>query len=97
MSDIKAGDLVMVVKPRQCCGSSHAIGKVFLVVSVGIETVNCSICGKEEKMVVARVSTGLMGDISRLKKIPPLSDLEDVETHNKDLIPNEKETIGERA
>lgn len=92
-NDIKAGDLVMVVKPTRCCESSHAIGKVFLVTSVGIETCNCLICGKEERMVVALVSTGLRGDITRLKKIPPLSDLEDVSTHRQYLLPNKQKEV----
>lgn len=31
MSEIKVGDLVMVVKPRSCCGDARAIGKIHTV------------------------------------------------------------------
>jgi glutamate/tyrosine decarboxylase-like PLP-dependent enzyme len=31
MSNIKVGDLVMVVKPAPCCGSNNSLGRVFTV------------------------------------------------------------------
>lgn len=59
MSDIKAGDLVMVVRPQPCCGDASAIGEVFVVRDVaGADAdVHCCECGEDLNDSIA-----LMGD-----------------------------------
>jgi hypothetical protein len=47
MSDIKAGDLVMVVRGTPCCNQLGAVGSVYQVVAVGTATGYCSRCGTE--------------------------------------------------
>jgi len=99
MSDIKAGDLVMVVKPQPCCGGLGSVGKVFRVTHVHENFSICDWCGQDlglQTLLSDDNNFNAGYDNERCKKIPPLSDLEDVETHSKDLIPN-KETIGEMA
>jgi hypothetical protein len=100
MSDIKAGDLTLIYKPMTCCGYSGSIGDFIVVDEVVDINSGCSRCGKYIQTLYALyLEDGELAaiEISRLKKIPPLSDLEDVERHSKDLIPNKKETIGEMA
>jgi len=97
--NIKAGDLVMVVKPLSCCGRFDGVGFIYTVTGLPSHKLSrCGYCGiVEDSINELKLSDGSVCEISRLKKIPPLSDLEDVETHSKDLIPNKKETIGEMA
>jgi hypothetical protein len=98
MSDIKEGDLVMIVKPINCCGSSNSVGKIRTVIGVSKDISFCPYCHFVlPKALLVHLSSGSYVHLNRLKKIPPLSDLEVVETHSKDLIPNKKETIGEMA
>lgn len=42
---IKVGDLVMVVKPKSCCGDDKAVGKVFTAKAVVNEKTYCDVCG----------------------------------------------------
>ena len=93
-NDIKAGDLVMVVRP-QSCGCIRELYKQFKVDSIDYLTgrfYECSTCGKDiVDSAYASDGNGYGYEIKTLKKIPPLSDLEDVTTHRQDLIPNEQE------
>ena len=74
---ISVGDLVQVVKPRVCCGDASGLGKVFKV--GGFHTGSfCMACG-----IVAVDVAEIAGDfrsceISRLKRIPPLEELDDL-------------------
>jgi hypothetical protein len=43
---IQAGDLVMVVKPTPCCGSSKGIGRIFKVAVVDSDPNARCVCGK---------------------------------------------------
>ena len=72
---MKAGDLVMVVKPSTCCGSASAVGKVFVVNEVS-ETwiLKCSHCaaifdGKASSLYEEGVEAAVL--VSRLIKIDP--------------------------
>lgn len=84
---IAAGDLVMVVRGRQCCGWPSAIGKVFVVQAVVIgSNCYCDACKTEVPDDIAR--TGglsprgrLVGiELSRLIRIDPPALPESVET-----------------
>lgn len=84
MSDIKVGDLVMVV--RTCCSVSaeRVMGALFTVSHIGNELAKCSGCGatdfgglfafSSEKYGKRRIAD--MAPISWIKRIPPLSELE---------------------
>ena len=80
MSDIKVGDLVMVVKSSLCCGSTDGIGETFVVRWLGRPNGQCEACGNCRPTYGAdSVTNGDDGyDLRRLKRIPPLSDLERV-------------------
>lgn len=45
MSEIKAGDLVMVVRPTVCCGGTKNIGRVFTAKRVFAYEARCAGCG----------------------------------------------------
>lgn len=76
MSDIKAGDLIMCVKPSLCCGVSKGIGKTATVTAVESATVICSDCGHEqflENAIFGERPDGRQGYVerSRVIKISP--------------------------
>lgn len=86
MNDIQVGDLVMVVKPKICCGLSGGIGKIFRV-SGFFPHSRCGSCGKTIEQKFALLNGEFSGAfVVRLKKIPPLTELE-----------SQKETIHESA
>jgi hypothetical protein len=72
MSDIKAGDLVMVVKPIHCCGGTASIGLVFVVQEVAIAGGKCGGCYVQHPpMPVAFINDWFRYDLHRLIKIDP--------------------------
>lgn len=74
MSDIKAGDLVMIVKLMPCCGNGK-LGYSFTAMAVRSLRSTCGFCGHvyESNVLVGHPSyperTGVL--MSRLKKIDP--------------------------
>lgn len=79
----KPGDLVMVVKPRECCGNRGSIGAVATVVSrIPSRTVYCTACGfvcaNDETLVSLDDNTGC--ETSRLIKIDHLTEQDKTET-----------------
>lgn len=71
--NIKAGDLVMVVKPTPCCGSLIGVGAAFRVTRVVLDYGLCTVCGSRGKHVVAY--EGSIGALAvRLIRIDPLSE-----------------------
>lgn len=76
---IKAGDLVQVVRP--CC--SHQLDQTIFVVGEVVPSpciAFCRGCGHEAPAgtLVARVEESAIGkELAWLKRIPPLSELED--------------------
>ena len=81
MSEIREGDLVVVVKPSSCCGFTGKIGKVFKVTGI-ITCHGCIHCGSilNYGEPLALRDNGMTGYIfSRLKRIPPLSKLESID------------------
>lgn len=83
---IKEGDLVAVVRPTPCCASTVGMGSVYTVVHLGRFSLQCLCCGEvfEDETQAAQFfieaspgktyPTGHL--ISRLKRIPPLEELE---------------------
>jgi len=76
---IKKGDLVVIVKAAICSKSTKLVGHHFVVHKiVNNYRVRCSIC-KQLHTVTAVFKKGVGGvDLRRLKKIPPLSELQEV-------------------
>ena len=80
---IAVGDLVMVVRPSPCCGSDLAVGRrIFTVASLDFDSGTCSGCGANIPPVKAAFNenNGKHYQLNRLKRIPPLSELESSKT-----------------
>lgn len=72
MSDIKVGDLVMVVKSTPCCGNSSVNGMVFRVTRMAVERSVCTKCfAVFTDQVRVTVENGKSGLLCRFKKIDP--------------------------
>ena len=83
MSDIKVGDLVVVVKPRGC-GCTINLGRVFRVLNFGIWNARCSACRHIlPKIFMAEADEIYAFEPYRLKRIPPLEELEGKRTEEK--------------
>ncbi len=85
MSAIKAGDLVMVVKPRPCCAKG-LLGVVFTVAAVkppSTGLIHCD-CGATYEVLapVAWRADDRVAELWRLIKIDPPAQPESVDTDN---------------
>ena len=88
MSDetIREGDLVVIVKPVQCCGSQDNLGQIFTVQRIFMSKQNrCRACGGiSARNVLVAVQQETMPPLARslyrLRRIPPLSELETTNT-----------------
>lgn len=85
MSDraIQVGDLVQVIKPSDC-GCTNSIGRIFCVGSIAaIRHVQCKHCGQDAHMETLgawRQDRSGWCELYRLKRIPPLAELDAVST-----------------
>jgi hypothetical protein len=84
--EIKAGDLVMVVKPRICCGNGISIGKIFTAGIVTDSSIRCN-CGHVSFDIHKHVAdgSGKYCEISRLIKIDPPA-LPETITHDEEIV-----------
>lgn len=80
MSNIKAGDLVMVVRPTPCCGNTGGMGTVYRAAEVSAVESYCDWCGKDWSGVVVWHEDDSGCDVSRLIRIDPPALPESVET-----------------
>jgi hypothetical protein len=72
---IKVGDLVLVVRPRLCCGHDFKLGLIFTALSVQKIGGLCTFCGKDgDEEVVSGGDFRILRN--RLKRIPPLDEPE---------------------
>ena len=78
MSQIKVGDLVQVVRGVPCCGGFNKLGVTFKVVRfLTLSGRICGWCGVTTTRNNACGSGMVSGyDVARLKRIPPLEELE---------------------
>ena len=78
MKLISVGDLVVVVKPTPCCGSSELVGTIFIVKEFTDNPTRCKFCKvmRNYDMRVRGLST--VYELYRLKRIPPLSELDNI-------------------
>jgi hypothetical protein len=74
---IGVGDLVAVVKPTPCCGNPTAVGWHFIVSGFRSNAPGqCMYCGDFQHKMVADGHPECAFNIDRLKRIPPLDELE---------------------
>lgn len=81
-ADIKPGDLVMVVRPTQCCGSASSIGATGIVEQNPLWAIcaSCDACGDIDYDIDSfRTIQGGGYHFSTLKKIDPLALADEVE------------------
>jgi hypothetical protein len=80
MSDkpISVGDMVVVVKPSECCGDTRNIGWIFRVDNMMGGANYCGICKKDwgESLDLWPNGSRWSVPIQNVKRIPPLSELE---------------------
>ena len=69
---IRAGDLVMIVRPNLCCGNADGVWEIYTVEDVGRYLLRCDSC-KSISLEIAAVYHGSNygTQLSRLKKIHP--------------------------
>lgn len=77
-TDIKPGDLVVVVRGSPCGHTNNLIGKVFTVLGIHPVGARCTDCGFKILMPCAMYRAGCAVPFAWLKKIPPLADIETV-------------------
>lgn len=80
MSAIKAGDLVMVVRPTLCCGHPGQIGTVFVAESVEMACGESECCGDPTPIMCASIDSEYGYDLRGLIRIDPPALPESVET-----------------
>lgn len=83
---IKVGDLVVVVRPQVCCGSTKRLGAIFTAEYITGGANYCANCETKFSNSVDAWQRGMEWSmpVDRLKRIPPLNELEGVD---------EKETL----
>lgn len=74
---IKVGDLVQIVKPKPCCGGG-TLGFYFFVEAIEPSDGCCTDCGAFLFDKLAALVPGEPGSVAvyRLRRVPPLSELE---------------------
>lgn len=86
MSDrpIQVGDLVQVVLPTPCCGKLGKLyGTMFTVSGFRTSYGRCAQCNLPGPRLVAEGHSNRTFSVVRLKRIPPLSELEGERTQEK--------------
>lgn len=77
-TNIRVGDLVLVAKPTPCCGNTEHVGIIFTVSKLSrLNVRDCWYCSHRYVEPMAAIDEN--GDeylISRLRRIPPIADLE---------------------
>lgn len=84
---IKAGDLVMVVKPTKCCGNVNILGRVSTAKEIYISNLTCRHCSYVERRSAVIMSDGMGADMARLKKIEPSADGDSLPTRRELEVP----------
>ena len=77
MNDIKVGDLVEIRYPQKCCGANKSKGNYFMVTGFYSGESMCSRCVRKTNSVTAIGFNYLYTPLYRLRKVPPLDELED--------------------
>ena len=80
---ISVGDLVQVIRGTPCCGSGRTLGEIHRVTALRkTEALMCNRCLTiDSGMTVAELEgEDKVCEVSRLKRIPPLDELEGVKS-----------------
>lgn len=88
---ISVGDLVVVVKPTPCCGNTNALGLHFVVKEIrpAIGRYHCEHCKTTwPNEVVALQEPPYAFRLWRLKRIPPLGEIDGLESEEVDKLPS---------
>ena len=95
MDEIKAGDLVMVIRPTLCCDEPGTVGKIYKVSGVGHGHHRCMRCG-HITVYADYADTGevvgskqIAHQLKRLKKIDPPATGDEVSTRTARPVPVE--------
>ena len=78
---ISVGDLVQIIRPRGCCPQHSKLGGVFTVTGVRSDRpLECCYCKRLMDVAHAEFSVfpDLWVEVSRLKRVPPLEELDNV-------------------
>lgn len=81
MKPLSVGDLALVWKPAFCCGYRGDIGKHFIVLEIASDEygpTTCNQCGYSSNTTDALEVDDTWHDIRTLKRIPPLSELDEI-------------------
>jgi hypothetical protein len=71
MSDVKKGDMAMVIRARPCCGATPRMGFTFIVQSVIERQGRCKFCKVSGAVRVATFAGAKGIILSRLLRIDP--------------------------
>lgn len=80
MSAIKAGDLVMVVRPTLCCANTGGLGTVYRVAEVSECPSVCCTCADVATQLMVWGHDDLGCHVSRVIRLDPLPEPEHTET-----------------
>ena len=80
---IAVGDLVQIVRARTCCAEHTGWGKCFRVAEIHDIALYCCYCKTELPKQVYAFGEGSGAEIHRLKRIPPLDELESLDHEHK--------------
>lgn len=75
---IKVGDLVMIIRGNKCCGRTDSLGVTFQVTEIRHHEGICKYCCAHNSGLVADSVRPTVTYLYKLKRIPPLSELDDV-------------------
>ena len=81
---ISVGDLVVVVRGTACCKYNNAIGSVFTVSKLSVSGSKCPKCGYISAPRICAETPDWVVSLSRLKRIPPLAELEQTTEQEKE-------------
>lgn len=73
---ISVGDLVMVVRSTPCCKNDTRIGEIFVFQPHRKDIAWCGFCGAQVIDDYTRVNADRLIQVNRLKRIPPMGELE---------------------
>ncbi len=79
---ISVGDLVVIVRGNKCCGYASGLGVHFNVTKIYQHSGHCKACGAFNSGLVADSERPTVTYLYKLKRIPPLSELEGVLAQN---------------
>ena len=81
---ISVGDLVVIVRASHCCGRDKTLGRIFTVEAISSTNYQCRRCKVITEASLCAWRDGWVVPLSRLKRIPPLAELEQTTEQEKE-------------